>query len=248
MLSHVPPLAAVPDLDRELDELYALPLEEFTKARNDLAARLKKAHQSEAAAEVRGLKKPNVVAWSANQVARAHPDLVSELLDAGASLRDAQQRSLGGNATQSEVSDATARERDAIRALVSAARTALGERATPSLLDRLSQTFRAAAVDPELAPVLAAGRLTEELQAVGFGPLEAVEPRRRGPSIDEKRAHRERLAELRAEARRLAQEAKDAVLAAHEAEQHADQLRRVAEAKQEDAERAATELAEAEGR
>ena len=37
------PLAAVPDLEQELDGLYALPLEEFTKARNDLAARLKQA-------------------------------------------------------------------------------------------------------------------------------------------------------------------------------------------------------------
>jgi hypothetical protein len=40
------PLAAVPDLDAELDALYSLPLEEFTKARNDLASRLKKAHRT----------------------------------------------------------------------------------------------------------------------------------------------------------------------------------------------------------
>ncbi|MDX6566513.1 MAG: hypothetical protein QOE10_2175, partial [Gaiellales bacterium] len=52
------PLAAVPDLEHELDALYALPLEEFTKARNDLVSRLKKAHQDEVAAEVRALKKP----------------------------------------------------------------------------------------------------------------------------------------------------------------------------------------------
>ena len=48
-----PPLAAVPDLERELDGLYALPLDEFTKARNDLASRLKRAHQGEAAAAIR---------------------------------------------------------------------------------------------------------------------------------------------------------------------------------------------------
>jgi hypothetical protein len=65
-----PPLASVPDLDRELDALYDLPLEEFTKARNDLANRLRKAHQSEAAAEVRGLKKPSVVAGAENGIAR----------------------------------------------------------------------------------------------------------------------------------------------------------------------------------
>jgi hypothetical protein len=32
----------VPDLERELDALYQLPLEEFTKARNSLASRLKR--------------------------------------------------------------------------------------------------------------------------------------------------------------------------------------------------------------
>ena len=48
-----PPLASVPDLDRELDALYELPLDQFTKARNDLATRLRKAHQTDAAAEVR---------------------------------------------------------------------------------------------------------------------------------------------------------------------------------------------------
>ena len=66
----MPPLAAVPDLERELDALYALPLEEFTKARNDLAARLRKAHQSEASDTIHALKKPTVAAWSANRLAK----------------------------------------------------------------------------------------------------------------------------------------------------------------------------------
>src|ERR1051326_4747525 len=97
MLSKMPPLAAVPDLEQELDELYARPLDEFTKARNDLAARLRKAHQSDAAAEIHALKKPSVVAWTANMLARAHPDLVGELLAAGEHLRQVQQKSLGGS-------------------------------------------------------------------------------------------------------------------------------------------------------
>jgi hypothetical protein len=241
-------LAAVPDVERELDELYGLPLEEFTKARNDLAGRLKRAHQAEAAAEVRALKKPSVVAWTANRLARIAPDLVHELLEAGGHLRDVQQRSLAGNATAAEVSDAAGRERDAVRALVTAARAELGNRASAPTLDRISQTLRAAAVDSAVAPLLAAGRLTEELQAVGFGPLEAVEPRRRGATMGERRAERERLNALRAEARRLAAEARDVLKAAHDAEREAERLRAEAEAKQEEADRAATELAEAEER
>jgi hypothetical protein len=242
----MPPLAAVPDLERELDGLYALPLEEFTKARNDLAARLKKAHQTEAADLVRALKKPSVVAWAANRVARMHPDLVGVVVDAAGHLREVQQRALGGKASQAELGEATARERDAIRSLVTAARGELGGRGTAPMLDRRSQTFPAAAVEPELARLLAAGRLTEELQAIGFGPLEAVEPRRRREPDEVRRAARERVTALRAEARRLAHEAREAEGAARDADQEAARLHEEAEEKQREAERAAAELAEAE--
>jgi hypothetical protein len=242
----VPPLAAVPDLDRELDALYALPLEEFTKARNDLVARLRKAHQSDAAETVRALRKPTLVVWSANLLARSSPDLVGELVEAGARLRTVQQRALAGREPQAEVAAAAEREREVIRALVTAVRAQLGSRATPQLLDRVSQTLRAAAVDPDSASLLAAGRLTEELHAVGFGPLEAVAPRRRPPDREAQAARRERLKELRGEAHRLAEEARRADGAAVEAERAAERLRREATEAAVDAERAATALAEAE--
>ena len=67
-----PPLASVPDLDRELDNLYDLTLEEFTKARNDLAGPdCARRTSPTPAAEVRALKKPTVVAWAANRLVRA---------------------------------------------------------------------------------------------------------------------------------------------------------------------------------
>lgn len=239
------PLAAVPDLDRELDALYALPLEEFTKARNDLAGRLRRAHQAEAAAEVRGLRKPTVVAWTANQLARTETELVRRLTEAGAELRDVQQRALAGEADAAAVSEATGSERDAVRALVVAGRSLLGERANPGLLDRLTQTLRAAAIDERAGPLLAAGRLTEELQAVGFGPLEVVEPKR--PDADEvRRAAREHVNQLRAEARRLTAEAREAEDAAVEAERAAQELRVAAAGKRQEAERIAMELTAAE--
>jgi hypothetical protein len=246
----MPPLAAVPDLDRELDELYAKPLDEFTKARNDLATRLRKAHQSQAAEEIRGLKKPSVVAWAANALARTHPDLVGELLTAGEELREVQQRALGGDVeASSELPAAAAREREAIKTLVTAAHRELGARASPATLDRLSQTLRAAAVDPGRAAMLAAGRLTEEWQAVGFGPLEMVEPRpgtKEKTREDMRRLARERATALRSEAKRAAAEARAADRAADDAERGAARLRAEAQAKAAEAERAALELAAAE--
>ncbi|MCW2962755.1 MAG: hypothetical protein JWO17_7 [Actinomycetia bacterium] len=240
-----PPLASVPDLDRELDALYNLPLEEFTKARNDLVSRLRKAHQSEAAAEVRVLKKPSLVAWAANRLARDEPKLTAALLEAGEHLRETQQRALAGNAKPEEVADAAAVERETIRALLTAARAEFGDRATSPLLDKLSQTLRAAAVDTAARPLLERGRLTEELKSVGFGPLEAVKPTaRRGDEVA--RAARERVSSLRADARRLSSDAQEAEHDVEHAEQALEALREEAKQKRADAERVATELAEAE--
>ena len=241
-----PPLASVPDLDRELDALYDLPLEDFTKARNDLAGRLRKAHQSEAAAEVRALKKPTVVAWAANRLARDEPKLTAALLDAGERLRETQQRALAGNAKQEEVTEAAAAERETIRALLTAARRRFGDRATTALLDKLSQTLRAAAVDTTARPLLERGRLTEELQAVGFGPLEAVKPAASRQGDEVGRAARERVSALRAEARRLSADAQDADRELEEAEQALEALREEAQQKRADAARVAAELGEAE--
>ncbi|MEA2426240.1 MAG: hypothetical protein QOH13_2650 [Thermoleophilaceae bacterium] len=240
-----PPLASVPDLDRELDALYDLPLEEFTKARNDLAGRLRKAHQSEASSEVRALKKPTVVAWAANRLARDEPKLTAALLEAGERLRETQQRAIAGNAKQDEVTEAAAAERETIRGLLTAARKRFGDRANAALLDKLSQTLRAAAVDTTARQLLERGRLTEELQAVGFGPLEAVKPAaRQGDEVG--RAARERVSTLRADARRLSADAQQAEREIEEAEQALDALREEAKQKRADASRVAAELAEAE--
>lgn len=238
-------LAAVPNLESELDGLYALPLEQFTKARNDLAARLRKAHQDDVAAAVRALKKPSTVAWAANQLARAQPKQVDTLLQAAEQLRDAQQRSLGGKASAAEVNDASAAEREALRALLGSARTALGARATAPLLERLSQTLRAAAIDETARTLLQRGRLTEEMKAVGFGPLEAVAPvRGRGDEVAH--AARERVTTLRSEARRLDAESREADQAASDAARAAEILSDEAAEKRREAEKAAAELADAE--
>jgi hypothetical protein len=238
-------LAAVPNLESELDGLYALPLEEFTKARNDLAARLRKAHQDDLAAAVRALKKPTTVAWVANRLARDQPKQVDALLQAAEQLRDAQQRSLGGQASTDEVNEASVAEREAVRALLASARSAFADRATPPLLERLSQTLRAAAIDKTSRTLLQRGRLTEELKAAGFGPLEAVAPsRRRGDEVA--RAARERVTTLRTEARRLNTEAREADQAAADAARAAEILSEDAAEKRREAERAAAELAEAE--
>lgn len=239
-------LASVPNLESELDELYALPAEQFTKARNDLALRLRRAHQAEAAAAVGALKRPSTVASAANLLAHGQPGSVASLLEAADALHSVQQRALAGDAGAAEVNEASAREREAVRTLVALARALLGPKATPALLERLAQTLSAAASDSAMRPLLQRGRLIADLKAVGFGPLEAVTPRRR--TDDVARAARERVSQLRAEARRLTADAEAAERAAADATAAAGILGEEAREKRAAADGAAAKLAEAEQR
>src|SRR3954452_25543843 len=78
----------------EIDQLFALPLDEFTAARNELAKRLKQEGDAETAETVRAMTKPSVAAWAVNQLARREPEAVRSLLNLGSRLRSAQERSL----------------------------------------------------------------------------------------------------------------------------------------------------------
>jgi len=76
----------------DIDALYALPLDEFTRARDDLAKALRAQGDKDAASTVKALRKPSVPAWALNQVARQNPELIAELLRAGTQVHDASDR------------------------------------------------------------------------------------------------------------------------------------------------------------
>jgi hypothetical protein len=154
-------------------ELYALPLDEFTDARNALAKELTAGGDKVAAAEVRALKKLSVPAWAVNQVARAHPDDLEALFDAGASLRGAQKKLLRSG-DQSAVKDATAAERQAVKTLVARAKKILtdaGNAANEATLERIADTFYATTTDDEGREHVRKGTLTKEMKRAGFGDV-----------------------------------------------------------------------------
>jgi hypothetical protein len=235
----------VPGIEDEIDRLFGLPLNEFTRARNDLARQLKQDADADGAAAVRALEKPTVAAWTVNQLARHHAADVRTLLGAGEALRKAQDTLLaGGNATDS-LRGATAEERDAIRTLTERAEAVLREAGRPvpqATLERVAATLRAAAVDDEGRRLLEAGRLTAELDPAGFGGLAGVtatpgrrRPRSKSPepaAADRRREREEeqrRRKELRQEARELERAARAAEREADRAEAAAGQARRRAE-------------------
>ena len=83
-----PPVTA--DVGAAADELYGLPAQEFTGARDRMAADIRRAGDRDLAAAVKKLRRPTATAWFANQLVRHYPQQVAELLDTGAALRRAQ--------------------------------------------------------------------------------------------------------------------------------------------------------------
>jgi hypothetical protein len=222
-----PRLAVVPELESELDRLYGLPLEEFTAARNELATRLRKAGQGDAAESVRAFRKPSVAGWAVNQLARRHADDVHELVTAGERLRDAQVTAMRGKGADA-VREATATERESLGKLTKLAERLLAEESRPAshaTLERIARTLRSAAVDPAAAALLAAGRLPDEVESSGFAALAAIappprkpgRPRRAGVDLAAKRRHDQRLQRLRKRLEQLDRAAAEAEEKAHRA-------------------------------
>jgi hypothetical protein len=112
------------DLDDVTAQLLALPLDQFTAARNARVKELKAAGQRELAADVATLKKPPVHLWAANQVARSNPALMRKLRDAAAEVTRTQT---GKSATARDLRTASAGFQNALDAGVNAAADRLGK-------------------------------------------------------------------------------------------------------------------------
>ncbi len=240
-------------LEREIDRLYALPLDEFTARRNELAKRLKKQGEEDAADEVTALVKPSVPAWTINQLARRQKKEVQALLTTGTRLRKAQERALAGGGPDA-LQAAQAEERESVRDLTQRAAAILeeaGRPATRAVLERVRATLGAAVLtDPERA-ALKAGRLTTEVQVSGFDALAGIRPAAKTAPTDELAVRRQRKAELEKKRKRLEKRARDladkadeAEDAAERAEEAAADARELADDRRRAADLAADELAE----
>ena len=153
------------NLEKEIDTLYAAPLEEFVPRRKKLATKLRGEGERAAAMRVEDLRKPTTAAAVVNQLARAERMNVRALLTAGERLRAGQEKLLRGG-SPAAVHKAADDERKAIAALLSAARR---DGASEPTLRKVEQTLRAAAVDEDARALVQQGRLTQDLEPIGFG-------------------------------------------------------------------------------
>ena len=207
------------ELDGVLNELYALPLDEFVAARDALAKRLKQDGERDAARAIRAARKPNVPAWALNQLVRRHRAEVEELLD----IRD---RMASGGAR--ELRAATAERRAAMARLLELAGDILDEggHGRGANLDKVARSLYAGERERD---VLLSGRLERELEPDAlegaFGALPAIEE----PEVGGEDRRRLETARARAD---------EATRAAEDAAREAHRLARVAQDARAEAERA----------
>jgi hypothetical protein len=153
-------------------ELYGLSLDEFIPARAALVKSLRTDGQRDEAEAVSKLRKPSVAAWTVNQLVRTQPREITSLFEAGDALEAAQAELLGKRGDAKSLQAALAREREAVSRLVERARGLLeseGQPPSQTILDRVSQTLEAAALDGHARGVVEAGCLERELQHIGLG-------------------------------------------------------------------------------
>lgn len=230
----------------EIDELFQLPPDRFTAARDALAKRLASEGGKERTAEVKALRKPTLIAWALNQLTRRHREELEGLIEAGEELRGAQRKALSG-VKGSEFRPAAERRRKLVQQLTHKAVEILGGvgRGPQGAEEEIARWLEGASSGSDATELLLEGRLTKPVTApvgfeavVGFevveGETEAAEADRKAQETALRNAERQaeraeadaRRARIRAD--NLAQQAKDVSRRAEEAEREAAELERAA--------------------
>jgi hypothetical protein len=216
----------------DANDLYGLPLERFTAERDALAKDLRRKGQKDEAAAVAKLRKPSVAAWAVNQLVRTQRRAVTDLFAAGDAAREAQSALLAGRGDGAALRDALIAERQAVRELAEVAHGLLsseGHELSQTMLERVTETLHAAALEDDGRTEVSGGCLTRELRHVGLGPT--VAPARRSAKARPAAKPQGEATELRkaeSAARRAAERAARDLETAQE--KHEAAARRLAEA------------------
>jgi hypothetical protein len=160
------------------DELYALPLQSFTAARNAAAAALRREGRGEEADRIKALPRPSVSAWAVNHLYWHERPLFDALIAAGERFRAAQQAQFAGE--PADLVGALDARRDAVSALTKVAARVLhdaGNSPTPDMMRRITTTLEALAAYGGGPEAPRHGRLMADVPPPGFEALAALVPR-----------------------------------------------------------------------
>lgn len=150
------------------DDLYALPLADFTPARDALVKEHKADKQL--AAGIKGLRKSSLAAWVVNLLVRRDPEQVDQVLAVGEALRDAQE-----NLDATQLREFTKQRRQLTASVTTAARRMAreeGMKTTEAVADQVEATLTAAMLEPDAAKAVRSGLLVTSLAATGLGDLD----------------------------------------------------------------------------
>jgi hypothetical protein len=155
------------------EELYSLAPAEFTGTRNQWAKQTKADGDAALAKRVTELRKPSVSAWVVNMMMRHQAEQMQQVLDLGASLRQAQS-DLDGDAL-SELNRQRRQLTTAVTGQGRALALELGQRVTEAVAEQVQATLHAAMVDEDAAAAVRSGMLVGPLAATGVGSADVVD-------------------------------------------------------------------------
>ncbi|MGB6274338.1 MAG: hypothetical protein WBF80_02940, partial [Rhodococcus sp. (in: high G+C Gram-positive bacteria)] len=158
----------LPRVETVVDDLYSLPPADFVSHRAAYVARFKKAGNKADATRIGALRKPTVVAWLVNTLARQDESALAELFDLGEQLERAQQRGDGPRLRELSTARSTS-----IRALTDRAVSLgrdLGATVGDNAAREIANTLNAAMADADIRDRVRAGRTVVAETYSGFGP------------------------------------------------------------------------------
>lgn len=148
-------------------DLYRLPPEDFTAARDAAVNDAKAAGDKERAAELKALRRPSVSAFLVNGLAKQDDQLLVQLLELGPALAEAQASGQGD-----ALRVLGAQRRELVQAVISRA-VEIGRRdITSAVREEVVATLQAALADPASADAVRSGRLVRALSYAGFGDVD----------------------------------------------------------------------------
>lgn len=156
------------DLLTVADELYGLPVAEFT-AHRDALVREHRADKEYAAA-LKALRKPTTAAWVVNLLVRREPDQVDQLLAVGTALREAQD-----TLDAAQLREFTKQRRQLTASVTTTARRTAreaGHRVTEAVAVQVEETLTAAMIDADAAAAVRSGLLVAPLRATGVDEVD----------------------------------------------------------------------------
>ncbi|MBF4160579.1 hypothetical protein [Nocardioides acrostichi] len=149
------------------EPLYALPLADFTPARD---ASVKEHKGTPLATALKALRKPSNPAWVVNLLVRHETEQVEQVLAVGAALREAQD-----SMSADDLRSLTKQRRQLTAAVTTTARGLAREhglKVTQAVADQVEATLTAAMLDADCAAAVRSGLLVTALRSTGVDAVD----------------------------------------------------------------------------